>query len=158
MANKTRYTDEQIATSLATLQANSGNAKRTAKSLGIPLTTLRQWAGRAQSSTAHPKQVDPALVDQQSEKLAGNWERIALGATDKAFERLDEASVKDLLIGAGIATEKVQLLRGRATSRSEGSQIVYVQPAALRDLAGDVIDGQFRVESGTPKALEAGSA
>ena len=146
MASHRQYTDDEIAGALATLQANGGNAKRTAKTLGVARTTLRQWAGRAQSTTAHPKRVSDGLVLERSERLATKFEDFATQAMDAAPDRIGAMSGKDLLIAAGIATEKVQLLRGQPTSRNVQAQIVYVQAAALKSLSSGVLEGEFEAD------------
>jgi hypothetical protein len=143
MASHRTFTDDEVAGALATLQANGGNAKRTADTLGISRTTLRGWAGR-HDNTPQPKQVSAELVRDKSVELANNLEALALKSVGLADEKVVTASYKDLLIGAGIAIEKVQLLRGRPTQRTESLKISLVVPGGLRSLARNVIEGDFR--------------
>lgn len=138
MARLTTYSDEEVANALAMLRANGQNAKKTAALLGIPRTTIRAWAGRAHSSTGkqmYPKQVKPELLQERSEEIATSLENLAAMSVGFAVEKMPEASYKDLLIGAGIAIEKVQLLRGRATSRNESLVIQLVAGGSLNELA-----------------------
>lgn len=160
MAEHVRYSDEEIAHALAVLRANGGNAKKTSIALGIPRTTLRQWAGRAQSETARPRRVASSVVRRAEDALASRWERIASVASEKALaaiEMLDPAALRvgqlrDLVVQAAIATDKQQLLRGGATSRVENVRVSYVDAGALRARALLVIeDGRAG-----PLALEAG--
>lgn len=150
------YTEEQIATALAALQGNGGNAKRTAKQLAIPLATLRGWAGKNTKSSGKPKKVSVEAESAAQARLAQKFTDFADLALDAAPERIEKMGGKDLLISAAVATEKALLLTGRPTSRSESATIVYVQPTALRDMSGEVIEGTFRTDSGT-KALAAGA-
>lgn len=153
MARLTEYSDAQAANALSMLEANGGNAKRTAALLGIPRTTLRQWANRAQSSTARPKQVSAQLVKDRSAEIADSLEDLAARSVGLAGsgEKLAAASYKDLLIGAGIAIEKVQLLRGRATSRNESLTIHLVAGAGLQELAERTLTGQKAIGDGSGK-------
>jgi regulatory Fis family protein len=139
MANLTTYTDEQAANALAMLEANGGNAKKTAALLGIPRTTLRAWVGRSHSRTARPKKVPAKLVQDRSAEIADSLENLAAKAVGLADGKAEAATYKDLLIGAGIAIEKVQLLRGRATTRSESLRIELVSGESLRALADRVM-------------------
>lgn len=139
------YTDETRANVLATLQANGGNAVKTAKQLGIPRTTIRQWAGEANLGpgvAVMPRKVPTALVEGKMAELANNLEAVAFKAVELANEKADGASYKDLLVGTGIAVEKMLLLRGQATSRVETFKVSLVgvsdlRTAALRSLDSD---------------------
>lgn len=150
MAPHRSFTEDEIATALATLRANNGNAKKTAQALGISRTTLRQWAGRAKSTTAKPKQVDGELVEAHTDRLAKSFQTFAEKAMDAAPERIPDMSGKDLLIAAGIATEKVQLLRGGPTSRTNTQILVSLVAGdgrsfpTLRDASLAVLDGEVR--------------
>ena len=90
-----------------------------------------------------PKQVSGELVANKSEELASSFEDFARKAMGVAPERIPDMSGKDLLIASGIAIEKMQLLRGMATNRTETAQIVYIQPSALRDLSIQVLEGEL---------------
>jgi len=147
MAEHRQYTDDEVASALALLQANGGNAKRTALHLGISRTTLRQWAGK---SPVRGKQVGPDLVERHSERLADKLDVLALRLVDKVAEGLDlvpmdsAADVRNLLVAGGITIEKASFARGGATSRTETTQIVYIQPNALHDLSIRVLDGDVK--------------
>jgi transposase-like protein len=153
MANTTTYTDEQVANAIAMLRANGGNAKRTASQLGIPRTTIRAWAGRSHSVSARPKQVKTSIVQNRSREIADSLEDLAAKAVGFADSKMETASYKDLLIGVGIAIEKVQLLRGGATSRTESLRIELVAGGSLRELGERSITDQID----RPKALESGA-
>jgi hypothetical protein len=119
------------------------NMKKASRLTGIPRTTLRGWAGKNKSTTAVAKVVRPELVQDQRGKLAEKWERTVSRALDRADidEVLDKAPYKDLVIGAGIATEKLELLSGRATSRSESLRIELVSGGSLFELANRTMSG-----------------
>lgn len=144
MANTTTYTDEEIAHALAALRANRGNAKKTATQLGIPRTTLRQWAGL---SPVKGKQVPLAKVEAASAELATTFEKISGRITEKVLEAVERVELKNaqdirnMLVGAGITTDKGQLLRGGATSRVESVRVSLMEPSELRDRSLRVIEG-----------------
>ena len=143
MAPHRQFTEDERASAIATLTANRGNAKRTARNLGIPRTTLRQWVGRAKSSTAVPAKTSPAVVDAYKGRLARKFEEFADLALDEVPSRIPTMSGRDLLFQAAIATDKVLLLRGQATNRTESLKISLVVPGGLRSAAGNVLEGEF---------------
>ena len=149
MARLTEYSDERAAQALAVLESVHGNVKKAARLTGVPRTTLQGWAGRG-SKKVKPKVVSAELVRDERQKLSEKWERTVNTALDRAGleEVLSKASYKDLLVGAGIGTEKVELLQGRATSRSESLRIELVAGGSLQELAS-------RTMSGTTTALPA---
>lgn len=155
MARK-HYSDEQVAHALAVLTSNGGNLLKTSRATGVERATLRAW--QAGELRQHKPDVVNEKREGKEQAISDKLETFAHKAAERASgdEFVAELKGKDLLIAAGIAIEKVQLLRGRPTSRSESATIVYVQPTALRDMSGEVIEGTFRTDSGT-KALAAGA-
>jgi len=155
-----QYSEDEIASALAMLRANGGNAKRTAKHLGISRTTLRQWAGL---SPVRGKQVGPDLVEAHSMVLADKLDVLAQRLIDKVSDGLndipmeDSGDVRNLLVAGGITIEKASFARGGATSRTETTQIVYIQPNALHDLSIRVLDGDVKeLMSGNETSPELG--
>lgn len=132
---------------LRALAANSGNAKKTAKQLGIPRSTLRNWAGR---SNAHGMTPSPNMRPAQRTQLAEKWRKVAEKGTAIALEALDGVDpgalamrdVKDLLVASAVATEKHLLLTGGATSRTETLSISLVGTADLKDVARRAIEAR----------------
>lgn len=109
------YSDREKGEALALLDANGGNVQATAQALRIPDSTLGQWAqGQGVNSDAE------AVRRRTSLELADKFEdvlvRILGGVTGK---KIDEAGLKDLMIAAGIAAEKRNLMRGEPTAINE---------------------------------------
>ncbi len=103
---KRRYTDEERALALTILDDNGGNLARTAKETGIPRTTIKRWVDGA---------VNGAVVQMRDEKkleLADLYEGIQRKILPVAEEKIKETGFKDLLTGAGIAADKMTMLRG----------------------------------------------
>ena len=147
MSDKRTYSEEFIAHALSVLKANNDNAKDTAKQLGVPRTTLRQWAGRAKSATARPKQVSIQIQDKSDEVHAQRLGAVFMLATEPELvaSKLEKASLRDLLIASDIATRGRALLRGLPTSR-EGREVRIIFSAdsgagSLRELAERTMSG-----------------
>lgn len=135
---------ETKAAALALLDANGGNAKKTAAELGMPASTLRFWAKRM----SQPKRgiLHKDTPEEQLEELAGKWQKLLRTSVDLAQAAMDGLSeqekqqlktkdIRELTVSGAIATEKMQLLRGRPT-----------QQLAVQDLASFLKNS---TESGT---------
>lgn len=112
------------------------------------------------SDSATPKQVEPQVQMVEASTLANKWSRIADTATGVGLEglenvdpsKLDAKAIKDVLTAAAIATDKLNLLTGQPTSRTEQSRVVYVIGNPLRDAAKTAIG---RTDLGQLPVLEA---
>ena len=114
MAKRT-YSDTERATALVMLDANGGNLSRTQRETGVPRSTLREWRdGRHHSEVADIRQ-------EKKEDLADLWERLARNIFEYGIttEKIKAAPLKDLVVAAGIATDKMLALRGGPTERTE---------------------------------------
>jgi transposase-like protein len=142
------FTDDEIASALAMLAANNGNAKKTAAQLGVSRTTLRGWAGRHDNKTGRSKRVEPAAVTTKAEALANRFDAITDKITARVLEGLDHIEVKtasdvrQMLVGGGITTEKASFARGGPTARTESVRIGLIAPDALRSGRLRVIEGR----------------
>lgn len=113
------YSDDDRATGIALLQANSGNLSRTAKQLGVPRKTLAGWATVAQDEN-QPAPVELlALRQQKKALLAGSFRDLAAEIAGVLRTKLGSMSGRDLAIALGILTDKWQLLEGGPTQRTE---------------------------------------
>ncbi len=145
--NKRTYTDDEIAHAVALLGANGGNAKRTARELGVSRTTLRGWAGRQHPTNGTPKAPAPSAVSEKSEQLAQTLEEISARASAKVLSALDHLEVKsaqdvrNLLVGVGITTEKASFARGGPTTRSEQVKVALADPSSLKNMGLRVLRG-----------------
>lgn len=153
---KRDFTDDEVASALATLRANGGNAKKTAAQLGMSRTTLRGWAGRHDNKTGTSKRVDPAAVDSKGTEQANRFDAITDKLQAKVLDAIDSVEIKNagdvrnLLWGASITTEKASFARGGPTTRTESLRVALIDPSALRDPKLQVIEGgKKRPLSGT---------
>ena len=144
---------EVKAAALELLEKNGGNAKQTAEQLGMPLSTLRFWAGRMSQPARGKMHKD--TPEQELEELAGKWQKLLKTSVDLAQAAMDNLTdeqkhklqmkdIRELTVSGAIATEKMQLLRGRPT-----------QQLAVQDLASFLKNS---TESGTGAAPAAAPA
>lgn len=118
MARRT-YTDEDRARVRLHLELSQGNVKRTARETGIPITTVREW------KRAWEEKGVPEPVAEAAERQAGEFAERAEHARDIALEKWIEqvnagtVSARDLMVGIGILTDKLNLAKGLATNRTE---------------------------------------
>src|SRR5262245_44112651 len=106
--SRRRYTDEERAQALAALAANGGNVKATAAKIGLPVKTLQNWS----SGMVHPEVAN--LGQERKADLADAFESVArklIGVADRGAERLN---AKDAMIAAGVAVDKMTMLRGQS--------------------------------------------
>lgn len=140
MARLTEYTDEQRANGLAVLASTGGNMLKAARLLGVSRSTLRGWAGKSGSTTGFPREPQVVEVRAKTIQLADRLEQVAHLAVGLSIgEKIEDASAKDRLVVAGIAIEKMQLLRGGPTQRQESVSVTLVAGGSLRELAASVL-------------------
>src|SRR5687768_1222297 len=107
---KQQYSDNTKATALVRLEVNSNNIAQTCRELAIPHETLRGWVnGRG----VNPEVTD--MRDYQKEKLADRLEALAHQIIDVMPGKLHEATLPQLAVALGIAVEKMELLREKAS-------------------------------------------
>ena len=111
------YNDEQRALVKVTLEANGGNVKRTARETGIPIMTVRDWKKKweREGVPATVSEALPAVIDE----FVGRATSIRNKMLDKLDEEVPNMKGRDLIVGIGVLTDKVRLVEGKATSRTE---------------------------------------
>jgi hypothetical protein len=110
-----KYSADEKATALATLQANGGNVKVTASLLRIPRKTLESWSkGGGQKMAPIPQ----GMIEEKASVLADNLYIVATLLVGEMSnpEKIAKASLKDLAIASGISIDKHNLLRHQPTS------------------------------------------
>lgn len=144
---KRQYSDDEVASALARLRANNGNAKRTAAQLGINRTTLRGWAGRHSNKTGTSKHVPEQAIEAKGAEQANRFDEITDRLTEKILNAISSVPVetatdiRNLLVGAGITTEKASFSRGGPNSRVESVKVSLIDPSALKSQGLTVIEG-----------------
>lgn len=130
------YTEDQKASALAALQANDGNVKKTAKFLGIPEPTLRKWKNGQHLSTTVVQKYDVKKAD-----LADLYEQVTRDILASiSREDIATANLSARMTGAGIATDKMQLLREKPTAITGQ----YADPDARRARIAELLEQRER--------------
>jgi hypothetical protein len=109
----------------AMLAADTSSVLAASEATGIPRRTLRSWLEHPEYAelrhNAREAMIEEAII---VARLA--WQKLALALAN------DELEPRDLVIAAGMATDKSQLLSGGATGRTE-----------LRDITGTISDTEL---------------
>lgn len=113
------YDDEDRARTAVLLEANNNNAKKTAREMGIPLSTVRTWR-RQWNATGYPAGMEDLATPIRSE-FADAMKDVRWQMLDALQEQVHRRQLKgrDLIVGIGILSDKIQILTGLATSRAE---------------------------------------
>lgn len=137
---KKSYTDEFKALALALVDScgGEGHVLRVAEQLGIARSTLGDWW-----RGAHVNEAVPKLRHVKREELARMLANLAHdGLADLSREgRLSEASVREVMGVVGLSIDKLQLLTGEATQRTETT----IERGIYTDLRyiPDVVDAEI---------------
>jgi hypothetical protein len=167
------YSDGDRAAVWVALQANENNVAQTSRDTGVPEQTVREWRNAWKKD---PPNFDAVMVEQ----VHSDFLTVAESTRDllmvKYREAVERGEVKPdkFPLHIAILTDKVNLLRGLATSRSE-STLALPSPEETRKLAEnlvsavrgaidkaqereqDIIEVVDYVEEQAPKALPSGS-
>ena len=139
MPGRRTYSPTDQARVAVMLQANAGNVKRTARETGIPAMTVRDWKVKWERE-GYPEPIEevlPAVTEDVTERMD-----YARGlAVETVIEKLrdNKVSAKDAAWIAQVFTDKIHLIRGMATSRTEQVMLAPVDAKELaKELAGYV--------------------
>ena len=117
--------------------------KKVATSLGLSRQTVKHY-NEGQLPPHAEKDKVLMEADMTVDKITKQLEVMVPEMLDAARGKIGTATFKDLLIGSGIGIEKLELLKGRPTSR-EGRQVVitFSDPGAksLRELGERALSG-----------------
>lgn len=129
------YADEFVASAILMLEAAGYGEQRpgallaVSKRLRVPENTLRRWF-RREMNQPPTKLVSHKRIDFR-EAIKDE-----LGAIFQAAHNVrDEASYRDLMVAAGIMVDKMQLLDGKATERTEVVNIGEHRNRVVEELA-----------------------
>lgn len=144
MGKKRRYSDEERAAALAALKANRGNLTLTARQVGVPLTTLRQWS----TGDRHPEATQMSI--EKSRDMAQALQDLAWKLIDALPDKIEGATLNQTATALGISIDKARLLRDEPTQitktdvtrriadRAKEELDAYFERAAAREEAGAV--------------------
>lgn len=136
---KRTYTDNDRATVLHVLTINQGNVKKTARETGVPLQTVRDWKHKWDREGV-PEQILEPLEEVTTHHIE-RAERVRDKALDLLEEKLDDANPRELGTIYGILTDKINVSKGLATSRTEHVQQALPPREELKELFSAFIQG-----------------
>lgn len=105
------------------LHDNGGDVGRTAAQFSMPYKTVYSWSRG--SHHAYLLEFRKA----QKDDMAAAYETATWVSLGQAMGKAPDAAFNHLMTGAGIATDKMLLLRGEATQRSESKNLNVSRPA-----------------------------
>ena len=107
MTTPRRYTRKQKVSAVMAAAASSTLAA--AEAAGIPESTIRYWLEKPEFAN---------LRDKTREEAAEGWQVVLHLAQERIVALIPTMAAEDIMILAGIATDKGQLLSGGPTSRA----------------------------------------
>ena len=116
---KRQYSDEEKAYALEVLEMYLGNVQKAATSLEISPRTLSHWAARKNMPVAAVEEIQAVKREEMHEAL----EKLAWKIVAAMEVTIEEADLRALTTSLGILIDKIQLLKGLATSRTEISGV-----------------------------------
>jgi transposase-like protein len=125
-----QYSPSERANALA-LYDNIGNLEQVSHTLGIAKSTLHGWLNDPNNQSN--------LRTAKGQELAQKFENAANLFLDLAVKKSKKAEFNHLMTGAGIAIDKMQLLRGLPTDISANVEKVELT-VVLQNALADVID------------------
>lgn len=137
-ANARRFTDEDKARVYATLTANGGNVKRTARECDVPPATIRRWRGQWEREGSPPEEA----VQAAAQSFVDDAKRVRNKALVLLEQKINEGDIKpgELNTVIGTLDDKIRLHQGLATSRVERTSTL--PPAdELRALMSGFVQG-----------------
>ncbi len=116
--SKTKYSDTQRGEALAILDSNGGNQNLTAKQTNIPRSTIQQWQSGLVSDDV------PKIRHEKKAELSDLFENVARTYLENAVDPqcVMKTGGQQSVTAAGIAIDKMLLLRGQPTSIVQTNQ------------------------------------
>jgi hypothetical protein len=116
-----RYTEDAKAVALAMLEATRGSVSEVSRKCKIPRRTIAHWAKGERVNDDVATKAQQKKVD-----LSDRLEELAHALINAAFDadKIGESSLKDILVGAGISIDKMQLLRNKPTSITNDTSLL----------------------------------
>ncbi len=143
-----QYTTEQKIEA-ATIYAMHGTQQAVMKTLKIPQQTISDWMRQEWWHDFQGK-----YRDELREKHIARYDQLADAAIEKSLEKIDEASAKDAVTIAAIATDKSRLLQNMPTQIRGDSDSIRQLAETFRKLSekqlhreraiieGEIVEGE----------------
>lgn len=143
-AQRRRYTRQQKVDAI--VAAETTNATAAAEQTGIPESSIRYWLD-------NPKFAELRAKTQQ--ERADGFRVASTLALARLIDLIPTMDAKDLIVFMGVATDKMQLLSGQATDRTETRDLTYGFDDHEREVLNDAIRGELARRSDERSAVPA---
>lgn len=165
MAGRTTYTEADKARIYVVLTANDGNVKRTARELGFPESTVRNFKREFETNPPSPQAVEAR--DIAAGDYTGDLEQIRQELATALRKQIPEMKGKDLAVALGIVDDKLTRARGLATERTEtvhrlpsaeelalaGQMLAQGAIEAARQRQQEIMEANVREQPALPRGL-----
>lgn len=118
MAGRPTYDDKFKATAFALLETNDGNVKRTARDLGIPISTLRRWKDQWETGKALPAAEDIIQATGDFLQDAERVRDLSLTVLETKL-RQGQGTVAQVATVLGVLDDKISRAKGLADRVTE---------------------------------------
>lgn len=145
MPGKQQYSDADKAQAYTMLLTNEGNVKRTARELGLPVSTLRRWKAEWEADKNLPELED---IQQASGDFVADAERVRNLALRHMERSLAKATPAQLATIVGVLDDKI------ARARGLGSKVEHEHRIALpsaEEIAGTLLELQQMAQAGASR-------
>ncbi len=135
MSGRQQYTNEAKAAAYAALEVNEGNKKRTARELGLPLSTLRRWADDWEKEKNLPAAEDLIAATGDFLEDAERVRNLALRKLEAKLQN-NEGTVAQISTVLGILDDKIARAKGLADRVTEHRLTLPAREEIAAALAG----------------------
>lgn len=119
MSQRRIYTEQDQAFIAVTLQVNEGNIRKTARETGVPISTVRDFRDKWESE-GYPETTQE-LVPIARETFLEKAKEVRFLMIERLREKVErgDATTRDLIEGIKALTDKINVMEGLATNRTE---------------------------------------
>jgi transposase-like protein len=118
VAGRQQYTDQAKAAAFAQLEMNDGNVKRTARDLGLPISTLRRWRDDWEMAKNLPAAEDLILATGDFLEDAERVRNLSLRVLEEKL-LAGQGTVAQVATVLGVLDDKIARARGLADRVTE---------------------------------------
>lgn len=117
-----------------------GNIKKVARETGVPIPTVRLWRDKWEKE-GYPEAIEEVLPEERQDFVAEATE-VRWMILDALREKVDARQLtgRDLITAIGVLTDKINILSGAATARTERVEVSLPNTDELKDKLLDFID------------------
>lgn len=138
LSKRHNYSDSEKARVFAELTTNDGNIKRTARNLGMPVSTVRYFKQKWETEGV-PKEVSeaiPAIVTEFVEDAERVRDKMLIALEDA----VDKGDIKprEMITALGVLTDKIRAMRGLDAKKVEHS-ISLPDVEEMRELFSGIV-------------------